>query len=166
MPLFEGTPDEKEERLLEAERLGELEARRTELMGELLDIAAEQAERVRLIRKGEKEMRRLLEDVPEHIVPEGQPLTHEDVVKWTQTVHKQFARTMPYNPHFYIHRRWCDDGMYERVLRHVIEHGYDSRYGGHTYRTYDAGDCFYWWMGKPPEESILLNGKPISMKPE
>ena len=166
MPLFGETDDEKGERLRETEeRLAELEARRTGLMHELRDIAAEQAERVRLIREGEKEMRRLLENVPEHTVPEDRPLTDEDVRRWARSVFFQLAHTMPGNPHYYVKRENCDSAMYERVLRHVIANGYDSRYKGGVYRTYDLNDRFLWWMGTPPEDSTLLNSKPISMRP-
>jgi hypothetical protein len=166
MPLFGETNDEKEERLRKAEeRLAELEARRTELMHELLDIAAEQAERVRLIREGEKEMKGLLVGVPEHVVPEDRPLTDEDIRRWARSVFFQFAFTAPHNPHYYAKRENCDSAMYERVLRHVIANGYDSRYKGDVYRTYDLDDRFLWWLGTDPEESVLMNGKPISMRP-
>jgi len=166
MPLFGEAPGEKEERLLEAEeRLGELEARRTELMHELIEIAAEQAERVRLIREGEREIKDLLAGVPEHVVPEDRELTHEDVVKWARSVFFQFAFTAPQNPHYYTKRENCDSAMYERTLRFVIANGYDSRYKGGVYRTYDLDDRFLWWMGTDPEESVLMNGKPISMRP-
>lgn len=166
MPLFGEADDEKEERLRKAEeRLEELEARRTELMHELLDIAAEQAERVREIREGEREMKELLEGVPEHVVPAGEPLTHEDVARWAKSVFFQFAFTAPQNPHYYAKRENCDSAMYERVLRHVIANGYDSRYKGGVYRTYELDDRFLWWMGTDPEESVLMNGKPISMRP-
>ena len=55
--------------------------------------------------------------------------------------------------------------MYERVLRHVIANGYDSNYKGGVYRAYDLDDRFLWWMGTDPKESVLMNGKPISMRP-
>ncbi len=166
MPLFGENGDEKEERLRKAEeRLGELEARRTGLMRELVEIAAEQSERVRLIREAEREMRELLERVPEHVVPEDRPLTDEDIQRWARSVFFQFAFTAPQNPHYYAKRENCDSAMYERVLRHVIANGYDSNYKGGVYRTYDLDDPFLWWMGTDPEESVLMNGKPISMRP-
>lgn len=167
-PLFDAKdveqPERKEQSMTTRETLERLEERRTALFHDLAGLAEEQKRLVSEIRRGEKEQKELLDLGEEHIAEE--PLTHEDVVRWVESVHAQFARTMPANPHAYIHTRWTDRPMFERVVRHIREHGYKQRYGSSDYICYDAGDRFFWTMGSPLEDTILINCKPLSMKPD
>ncbi len=162
MSLFEEDESErKEEPIITLE---ELEERKEALFHELAEVAEEQRALVSKVRVLEKDQN-ALQTEPGEAVAEA-PLSHEDLARWVETVKVQFARTMPQNPHEYVHRRWCDSGMFSRVVEYIREHGYSQRYGSSDYICYDIGNHFYWTMGSPVEETIILNRKPISMKPE
>ncbi len=149
--------------LFEEETLEELEREKEKLYHDLARVAEQQKRLAAKVRGVEARQNRLLTE-PGEAVAEA-PLSHEDLERWVGTVKIQFARTMPQNPHEYIHRRWCDSGMFSRVVEFIRANGYDQKYGNSTYRCYDIRMNFYWTMGSPVEETIILNRKPISMKP-
>ncbi len=74
-----------------------------------------------------------------------------DSLQWT------FAKTMPEWPHEYIVRERVDRELFEVVVRHIRQHGFE----GHFYQrvlTYFAEDGFlYWTMGEPIEETTIIN---------
>lgn len=166
MALFdEPIPERKEEPEL-TEMLTELEVRKEVLFHELATLAEEQRRLVSEVRALEKDQNALLTGSGETVASGAGPLSHEDLERWVRSVRIQFARTMAANPHEYIHRRWCDSEMFSRVVEFVREKGYKQRYGSADYVCYDIGMHFYWTMGSPVSETIILNRKPISMKPK
>lgn len=140
-----------------------LDAMKFVLFEELDEIGQAQKDKAAEIRKVEKRAKEELENVTEHIAEA--PLSHQDVERWVRSVHWQYARTNPQNPHQYAHTRWCDRDMFERVVLHIREHGYSQPYGGADYICYDVADSFIWSMGSPLEDTVLINRKPASMKP-
>jgi len=68
-----------------------------------------------------------------------------------------FAKTMPDWPHEYIVRERVDRVLFEALVRHIRQHGFE----GHFYQrvlTYFAEDgLLYWTMGEPIEETIIIN---------
>jgi hypothetical protein len=147
--------------------LQQLEQEKTRLFEELAAISEEQRARVAEIRKIEKGQRTALEDIEEHIAEE--PLSAEDVEMWARSRFFVFARTAPANPHAYAHRRDCDEGMFEAVVRFIRANGYLQWYGGAPYICYDvtlwSRRWFLWTMGAAVGETIILNAKPDSLRP-
>jgi len=166
MPLFE--EQEPGRRHGSALKLRRLEKEKTRLLERLAEVAEQQKALAREVYAVEREQKRELEAVEEHIAPD--PLSFEDVERWVQTVFFSFARTMASNPHMYAARKRCDDAMFERVARYVQENGYQQRYGGSDYVCLDVdlhGESRYvWTMGQPPSDTQILNCKPDSMRPE
>lgn len=74
-----------------------------------------------------------------------------------------FAKTMPDNPHEYcLRRRWVgDDNGFVEAVEVIREAGYETYFEGHPYIQLDIGDHFYWTMGFPVDETILINRKKI-----
>ena len=74
-----------------------------------------------------------------------------DSSQWT------FAKTMPNWPHEYIVRERVDRVLFEALVRHIRQHGFE----GHFYQralTYFAEDgLLYWTMGAPIEETTIIN---------
>jgi len=72
-------------------------------------------------------------------------------IRWT------FAKTMPDWPHEYIVRDRVNSELFEALVRHIRQHGFE----GHFYQrvlTYFAEDgLLYWTMGAPIEETTIIN---------
>jgi hypothetical protein len=152
-------------------KLEELEAKKIRLFEKLGQVADTQKALAAQMRRVEREQRVELEGIEEHTVPEGRDLTHEDVVRWCESVYWSHARTMLSNPHQYaVKKRCADPYMYEKVVAYVLEHGRPQVYGGHTYTVLDVemnGQAYFLWpMTETPSESEVLNAKPASMAPE
>jgi len=86
-------------------------------------------------------------------------LTTEQVSEVLDAHPWRFAKTMPDNPHDYTLRKQWDDSLFSRVVQHLREHGYRTWFNGRPYTQYDSGDYFYWTMGAPLSETILINRK-------
>jgi hypothetical protein len=172
--LFQETPEEKEERLLEVEKtaaeMAELESEKRRLFEELSGVGEKQKALARAVYAVEKRQREHLKGIDEYLVPGDRPLTHEDVERWADSVYWSFARTTPANPHKYAARKRCNSEMYERVVAFALEHGYRQHYGGDAYTVYDitvhGEPHFCWPMTDKPKESEVLNAKPASMRPQ
>jgi hypothetical protein len=166
MPLFdEQEPGRKQG---SAPKLRQLEKAKTRLLMRLAKVAEQQKALAREVYAVEREQKRELKAVEEHIAPE--PLSYDDVERWVQTVFFSFARTQASNPHKYATRRRCDDAMFTRISRFVQENGYAQEYGGHDYTVLDVdlhGEPHYFWtMGSLPAETQVLNCKPDSLRPK
>jgi hypothetical protein len=166
MPLFdEQEPGRKQKSAL---KLRQLEKEKTRLFERLAEVAEVQKALAREVYAVEREQKRELEAVEEHIASD--PLSFEDVEGWVQTVFFSFARTMASNPHMYAARKRCDDAMFERVARFVQQNGYEQRYGGSDYICLDVDlhgePHFVWTMGSAPAETQVLNCKPDALRPE
>ena len=169
MPLF----DEQEpgRKLGSAPKLRELEKKRVRLMESLLEIAKQQKALQSEMRGLEREVKKELQLVEEHWVPEDRDLSLADVEAWCRTAFYNMAHSMPQNPHCYFARKKVrHPDMYERVVRYVLERSYPQIYGGCTYTVVDVqmnnGEWFLWPMTDDPSDSEVLNLKPCSMKQE
>ena len=73
----------------------------------------------------------------------------------------KFARTQPWNPHYYtLKDTWEDPTLYKAVIAWILENGELRKWGkkSNPPRRYFACDGWrYWPMTTDPEESILLN---------
>jgi hypothetical protein len=170
-PLFEHD-DLKEERLTGkmVETLAEMERERVSLMEDLGRLAEQQKALQKKIRAIEKRHRDIAKDLPEHTIPEDRELTREDVVMWCRSAYFNMAHTMLANPHCYFARKKVrEPGMYERVVRYIIDNGYLQRYGNSDYTVLDIEMNGTKWFCCPmttnPAESQVLNLKPVTLKP-
>ncbi len=91
--------------------------------------------------------------------PSRWPLSHEEVREWLDAQKFKFAKTSPNNPHSYIVRRNVDSRMFELVVLHIREHGYQQKWWRAEYTQYRAGDHHYWTMGGTLESTVILNRK-------
>ena len=72
----------------------------------------------------------------------------------------RFAKTMPAEPHWYtVRKNWPhEDDSFEEVVRTVQTYGYSRRYKKRAYfRSLTLNGHYYWTMGAPPEDTIILN---------
>jgi len=149
--------------------LAELEDERVLLMEKLAEIATEQKVLQSQMRRIERDLKAELRHVEEHWVPEDRELSLKDVEMWCRSTYFTLAHTMLANPHCYFSRRSSRrPNMYERVVAYVLAHGYPQKYGRSTYTCLDvrmnSETWFVWAMTSRPEESQVLNLKPVSMK--
>jgi hypothetical protein len=108
------------------------------------------------------------------VVPADRELTHEDVERWAESVYWSFARTNPANPHKYVAKKRLENpGMYERVVRHLLENGRPQEWHGDTYTVYDFelhGEPHYCWPMIDSVERLadseVFNSKPSTMAPK
>lgn len=105
------------------------------------------------------------DDEPEASMPESDPadgLTHAQVERWLEERRWIFARSRPTNPHAYCLRRECEDeDLFERVVEHIREFGQPYPWWGTVYLQYVAWGFAYWTMGARPQETVLINRKPL-----
>ncbi len=161
-PLFNEEPPE--------EGLAGLERESVRLLEDLAEVAKAQKALVSEVRRVERERKKALSGVEEHLVPEDRELTLEDVEAWCRGAFFNMAHTMPGNPHCYFSRKKSRrPEMYERVVGYVLANGYPQKYGNDTYTVIDivlnGSKWFCWPMTDDPKQSEVLNLKPDSMKP-
>ncbi len=68
-----------------------------------------------------------------------------------------FAKTMPEWPHEYIVRGRVDGRLFEALVRHIRENGFEARFYGRTLTYFAEGGLLYWTMGAPIEETTIIN---------
>lgn len=78
----------------------------------------------------------------------------------------RFAKTMPHMPHHYTLRehwlpqeQWSDDDLFAWCVQYIRSHGYRYKFGGRWYLQMDVNEHYYWSMGAPIPETILINRK-------
>jgi hypothetical protein len=69
-----------------------------------------------------------------------------------------FAKTMPQTPHEYtLWRDAKDEALFERVVMHIRQVGYQQKWGKTTYTYLDIDGWQYWTMGSPLDQTRLIN---------
>jgi len=68
-----------------------------------------------------------------------------------------FAKTMPENPHEYTLRKNWDSVTFDKAVTLIREFGYRTKFKGRYYTQFNVTDHFYWTMGAPVEQTILIN---------
>jgi len=81
----------------------------------------------------------------------------EDVRRFADAERWTYAKTMPEWPHEYLVRERVDQGLFERLVRHIRTNGYEGRFYQRTITYYDEGGLVYWTMGAPLEETTIVN---------
>lgn len=86
--------------------------------------------------------------------------THERLAALLSAAPYRYATTMQHNPHHYTLRRYWNDDDFEWAVKTIREHGYTRVFAGRPYTQYDINGYYYWTMGDPIPETILINRKP------
>jgi hypothetical protein len=85
-------------------------------------------------------------------------MTMDDLRAFVQASSWRFAKSMPQMPHEYTLRREAkDEALFERVILHIRQMGYQKKWGKTTYTYLDIDGWQYWTMGAPLEATILIN---------
>lgn len=74
-----------------------------------------------------------------------------DSSQWT------FAKTIPEWPHEYIVRERVDRDLFEALVRHIRQHGFEGHFYQHVLTYFAKDGLLYWTMGEPIEETTIIN---------
>jgi hypothetical protein len=71
-----------------------------------------------------------------------------------------FAKTMPENPHHYaVRKNFWDDTLFDSIVAAMREYSYCGTWGGKSYRYFNVNEHYYWTMGAPISQTIIINRK-------
>ena len=68
-----------------------------------------------------------------------------------------FAKTMPEWPHEYLVRGRVDKVLFEDLVRHIRQHGFEGRFYQRALTYFAEDGLLYWTMGEPIKETIIIN---------
>jgi len=74
-----------------------------------------------------------------------------DSSQWT------FAKTMSEWPHEYIVREKVDKVLFEALVRHIRQYGFEGRFYQRVLIYFAEDGLLYWTMGAPIEETTIIN---------
>jgi hypothetical protein len=74
-----------------------------------------------------------------------------DTCTWT------YAKTMPEWPHEYIVRDRVDQALFEALVRHIREHGFEGRFYRRAITYFAEDGLLYWTMGAPIDKTTIVN---------
>ncbi|GMO33878.1 MAG: hypothetical protein Ta2B_14340 [Termitinemataceae bacterium] len=101
----------------------------------------------------------------------NKPISYSDFSYIAKTLLAQdwiFAKTMPANPHHYALRknfktdeRFANDSdsLFDFIVAAMRECSYSGKFGGRRYQYFNVNEHYYWTMGAPIKETILINRK-------
>ena len=81
----------------------------------------------------------------------------EPLKAFINTTTWRFARTMPLWPHEYIVRDRVDDALFEAVVCHIRQYGFEGRFYRRSITYFAEDGLLYWTMGAPIEDTIIIN---------
>ena len=91
------------------------------------------------------------------------PMTIESVTlpkalrDFVNTSQWTFAKTMPEWPHEYLVRDRVDSVLFEDLVRHIRQHGFEGRFYQRVLTYFAEDGLLYWTMGAPIEETTIIN---------
>lgn len=78
--------------------------------------------------------------------------------EWIERQTWVYAKTMPWCPHWYcVREKEIGPPYFDEAVKTIRKYGYDRLYRGRVYRSLDLGSYYYWTMGAPVEETIIIN---------
>jgi hypothetical protein len=91
------------------------------------------------------------------------PIPYNDFKFIAETLLQQhwiYAKTMPQNPHHYALRKdFESDELFDELVEMMRRYSYAGKFGGREYRYVDVNEHYYWTMGAPVRQTILINRK-------
>ena len=72
----------------------------------------------------------------------------------------KFAKTMPWNPHYYtLKKTWKNKTLFQNVVYFINDFGKKEEFKNRMYTVLYLGDYKYWSMSNDKNEVILINRK-------
>ena len=72
----------------------------------------------------------------------------------------KFAKTMPWNPHYYtLKKTWQNKTLFQNVVYFINDFGKKEEYKKSLYTVLYLGDYKYWTMDRVLTDVILINRK-------
>lgn len=68
-----------------------------------------------------------------------------------------YAKTMPEWPHEYLVRDRVDEDLFEALVRHIRENGYEGNFYSKTLTYFDEDGLVYWTMGEAIDDTVIIN---------
>jgi hypothetical protein len=84
-------------------------------------------------------------------------LLPNDLREFIKSSQWTFAKTMPEWPHEYIVRERVDKVLFEALVRHIRQYGFEGRFYQRTLIYFAEDGLLYWTMGEPIEETTIIN---------
>lgn len=81
----------------------------------------------------------------------------EDLRRFVNSERWTYAKTMPEWPHEYLVRGRVDEGLFERMVKHIRSNGYEGRFYQKKITYFEEGGLVYWTMGAPLSETTIIN---------
>ena len=92
----------------------------------------------------------------------------EQFAEFVHTRRWQFAKSMSFIPHWYTVREWVDtpegNEKFDNAVIFLRESGYDEKFGKKSYRYFNFNGLKYWTMGKPNNETTVINRAELKSK--
>jgi hypothetical protein len=83
-----------------------------------------------------------------------------DLLNFVASAGWKYAKPMPRWPHEYILRDLVDRVLFDRLVRHIRDHGYEGRFYERKITFYDEGGLTYWTRGEPSATTEIICGCP------
>ena len=85
-------------------------------------------------------------------------MSPEEIEQFISASEWTFAKTMAWCPHEYtLLARAESPELFRRFVVHIRAHGRAGDWYGTPRMYFDLGDWYYWTMGAPLDETILIN---------
>jgi hypothetical protein len=79
------------------------------------------------------------------------------VKKFINSISWTYAKAMPDWPHFYIDRSKVDETLFEKLVEHIRQFGYQGSFYDKIFTYFDEDGLTYWTMGDPIDETTIVN---------
>lgn len=92
-------------------------------------------------------------------------VTIDDFRSFIQGKNWTFAKSMPRTPHEYIVKGKLapdEQAMFEKIAQFIRDAGFNCKYFKAERQYYILDDFYYWTMGDPIPETIILNRAKLS----
>lgn len=77
--------------------------------------------------------------------------------KFIESSQWTFAKTMPEWPHEYLVRDRVDSVLFEALVRHIRQYGFEGRFYQRVLTYFTEDGLLYWTMGEPIEQTTIIN---------
>ncbi len=84
-------------------------------------------------------------------------LFSDEIKAFIEHEHWTFAKTMPQWPHEYLVRDRVDRRLFELVVQHLRNNGYQGHFYKRPITYYEESGWLYWTMGAPIAETVIIN---------